>query len=308
MKEKVQLSSNKINTRIDAIGHFNGVDLFVKRDDLIDPMISGNKLYKLELNLQAAIRAEKSAVLTFGGAFSNHIAATASACEQVGLKSIGVIRGEASSATNPTLTFARQCGMELVFVSRADYALKEDPEWLRALSERMDRPFIIPEGGANRLGVEGARQMLNEQTSAYSHIVCAVGTGTTVAGLALNSEPDQTILGMVIHRHKEILSELGEQMPEVKEALIQVTAVESHFGGYAKWNTELVEHIQAMWTKFGLKLDPIYTGKAMLTTFKMIEDATIPSGSRVLFIHTGGLQGVSGFEERHGVTLHPVSA
>jgi 1-aminocyclopropane-1-carboxylate deaminase len=288
---------------IERLADVNGSSLYVKRDDLIDPMVSGNKLYKLKLNLEHASASGASTILTFGGAYSNHIAATAAYSDQMGFKSVGIIRGEPTDPLNPTLTFARSKGMHLHFVSRKAYALRSNEEYITRWQDEYKNALIIPEGGANRLGIEGASAMLNAETTSFTHIVCAVGTATTVAGLAMAATPSQRIIGMVIHRHEEIINDVIPLIPEKLEALQRICWHSAHFGGYAKWTPELISFIQGFYQKNHIRLDPIYTGKAMHETIALMGSNVIPTGSKVLFMHTGGLQGIEGFEARFGIKL-----
>ncbi|MCO4805907.1 MAG: 1-aminocyclopropane-1-carboxylate deaminase/D-cysteine desulfhydrase [Flavobacteriales bacterium] len=283
------------------------IELWIKRDDQINPLVSGNKLFKLIRNIEEALDKGKETILTFGGAYSNHIAATALYCKINGLKSIGVIRGEETLPLNPTLNMAVKNGMQLEYISRTAYRQKEDPSFLAALSEEHCAPFIIPEGGANWLGILGAKSILNEDTTSFDTIVCPVGTGTTMAGLMLSKEKNQKIVGINIHKHADVLNELIGIHTELKRLHAQDYRLENeyHLGGYAKWNPALIRFIQEFHRQTNIKLDPIYTGKAMAAVVDLIQAKTFTKGSKVLFIHTGGLQGINGFELRHNLKLFP---
>jgi len=292
------------NSPIQFLSTLSGVEIWVKRDDLHDPFVSGNKLFKLKYNLAQAIKEEKNCLLTFGGAFSNHIAATASFAYQSGLKSIGIIRGEATDELNPTLRFAASKGMELTFTSREAYRQKNDPAFLTELQREHPNAFIIPEGGANVLGIKGSEEILNEDTQSFDAIACAIGTGTTVAGLLKACTEHQKIIGIPIHKHSQIMDEVLELDPTLKDHWHHLMLEpDFHFGGYAKWNQALIEFIQTFYRDHGLKLDPIYTGKALFALIECIKNDKVKSGSKVLFVHTGGLQSVPGFEERFKLKL-----
>ena len=292
------------NSPIQFLSTLSGVEIWVKRDDLHDPFVSGNKLFKLKYNLAQAIKEEKNCLLTFGGAFSNHIAATASFAYQSGLKSIGIIRGEATDELNPTLRFAASKGMELTFTSREAYRQKNDPAFLTELQREHPNAFIIPEGGANLLGIKGSEEILNEDTQSFDAIACAIGTGTTVAGLLKACAEHQKIIGIPIHKHSQIMDEVLELDPSLKDHWHHLMLEpDFHFGGYAKWNQALIEFIQTFYRDHGLKLDPIYTGKALFALIECIKNDKVKSGSKVLFVHTGGLQSVPGFEERFKLKL-----
>jgi 1-aminocyclopropane-1-carboxylate deaminase len=283
------------------------IELWIKRDDQINPLVSGNKLFKLHRNVEAAQKQGKKAILTFGGAYSNHIAATALYCKFNGLKSIGIIRGEETLPLNPTLDMAAKNGMQLEYISRSDYRQKEEPSFLESLSEKHNAPFIIPEGGANWLGILGAKSILNEDTTGFDTIVCPVGTGTTMAGLILAKEKHQKIIGINIHKHADVLKDLIHSHTELASLNDQDYRLinEFHYGGYAKWNPALVEFIQHFYTQSGIKLDPIYTGKAMAAIIDLVHAKIFKKGAKILFIHTGGLQGINGFELRHNLKLFP---
>ncbi|MEZ4720570.1 MAG: pyridoxal-phosphate dependent enzyme [Flavobacteriales bacterium] len=297
------------NTRIDSIHlpelESTGVSLFIKRDDLIDGQVSGNKLYKLRLNIEQAKREGKDTILTFGGAYSNHIAATAKYCKEQGLNSIGIIRGERAEKLNPTLRLAEQNGMQLEFINRSNYRLKSDPEHLRQVSSRFNEPYVIPEGGANLLGIEGSKDILNDNCAQYDFIVSAMGTGTTFAGLVRGAKPNQKVIGIPIHKHEELIRDIINVDPTFEEISNERFKVLGgyHFGGYAKWTNELLAFIRAFHRNTSIKLDPIYTGKAMFACIDLIKTGHFSKGSKMLFIHTGGLQAIPGFEERFELRL-----
>ena len=292
------------NSPIQFLLTLHGVEVWVKRDDLIDPFVSGNKLYKLKYNLKQAIKEGKVSLLTFGGAFSNHIAATASFADQYGLKSIGFIRGEAVDGLNPTLRFAISKGMELKFISREAYRQKSDPTFLSELQLAHPNAFIVAEGGANVLGIKGSEEILSEKTQSFDAIACAIGTGTTVAGLLKACAEHQKIIGIPIHKHGHIMNDVVEMNPTLRAHLHHlILETNFHFGGYAMWNDALIEFTRTIYKDHGLRLDPIYTGKALYALIEYVKNNKLSEGSKVLFVHTGGLQGVPGFEERFNLEL-----
>lgn len=282
---------------------FEGLNIHIKRDDLIDDKISGNKLYKLYRNIEFAEQNRFKTIITFGGAFSNHIAATASICKKRKLSSIGIIRGEADSKTNPTLSFAESCGMELKFISREDYKCKSEPSFTSELKLLHPNSFIIPEGGANQLGIEGAMNILDARTSKYDYVVCAMGTGTTYAGLVKAAPNSQSVIGIPIHKHENLLNDIIELEEDFQLKPNDQILNGHHLGGYAKWTPELLQFIRSFFHKTTIKLDPIYTGKAMFAIDRLSNNDFFPKGSNVLFIHTGGIQGVAGFEDRFRLKL-----
>jgi len=286
----------------DLLLNDSGIRLLMKRDDLIHTHISGNKWRKLKYNLREAVGQNHHTLLTFGGAYSNHIAATAFACHKAGLSSIGIIRGE-DDPTNPTLQFARENGMQLEFVSREEYRRKNDDDFLDSLEERFGRFFLIPEGGANGLGVRGCAEILPEINEHFDVVCCAAGTGTTLAGLALSLKPYQQLLGFPALKGGDFLTDEVERLM-TKSRLRPPSTInhqlmtDYHFGGYAKTTPELLAFISCFTQRTGIPLDPVYTGKMMFGIYDLIGKGHFPQGTTILAIHTGGLQGWLGMRHR----------
>ncbi|MEX0362769.1 MAG: 1-aminocyclopropane-1-carboxylate deaminase/D-cysteine desulfhydrase, partial [Allomuricauda sp.] len=218
----------------------SGIDLYIKREDLIHPHISGNKFRKLKYNLVEAKRKGHSTLLTFGGAFSNHIAATACAGKEAGLKTIGVIRGEELEEgwqDNPTLKLASEHGMRLHFVSRSDYRTKRTDLFLDKLKMTFGDFYLLPEGGTNDLAIKGCEEILTEEDNRFEFICCAVGTGGTIAGLINSAQPHQNVLGFPALKGDFLTSEIQKLTDSEDWDLI----LNCHFGGYAKITAELAE-------------------------------------------------------------------
>tara|TARA_B110000285_G_scaffold232237_1_gene302840 strand:+ start:9638 stop:10570 length:933 start_codon:yes stop_codon:yes gene_type:complete len=288
-----------------------GISLFVKRDDLIHETISGNKWRKLRYNIESCFVKKKQGIVTFGGAYSNHLIATASACHKVGLKSIGIVRGnELNSESNETLKACSFLGMELVFVSREDYNLRIEKAYLEGLSIKHANYLIVPEGGANYLGMIGCQEILKEIEFKPDHIFVAQGTTTTSCGLAMGLNQDQKIHVVPALKGFDSLGEMenlyiqsGMDNEWIEQLLSNVEVhSEYHFGGYGKYDADLLIFIKEFYQNYDLKLDPIYTGKTMFALMKEIEDLSYNNKS-ILFVHTGGLQGVSSIEEKSGFEL-----
>lgn len=275
------------------------VELYVKREDLIHPYISGNKFRKLYYNLQKAKECAARYLVTFGGAFSNHILATAVAGKEQGFKTIGVIRGEElgvnlkkTLAENHTLKKAHGFGMEFRFVSRVQYKQKQEPTFLMELKEQFPNSYIIPEGGTNELAIKGCEEILTEtDLLKFTHIACAMGTGGTVSGIINRSKKEQRIKIFPALKGKWMTEEI-KNFKVNKENWCVVPHY--HFGGYAKVSDELVTFINTFYQQTGIPLDPIYTGKMMFGLLDMIEKGVLKTESKVLAIHTGGLQGIAG--------------
>jgi 1-aminocyclopropane-1-carboxylate deaminase len=296
-----QETGSPVQEVIDSELQDSGVQLLMKRDDLIHEHISGNKWRKLKYNLREAAEQNHHTLLTFGGAYSNHIAATAFAAQKAGLSSIGVIRGE-DDLTNPTLQFAREHGMQLYFVSREDYRKKNGDDFIDGLEEKFGRFFLIPEGGANGLGVRGCAEILAEIEEDFDIVCCAAGTGTTLAGLALTLKENQSLLGFPALKGGEFLN--GEVIRLVHESNLKHGTLnielitDYHFGGYAKLKPELLDFMNGFQDRTGIPLDPIYTGKMMFGVYDMVRKGNISAGTTVLAVHTGGLQGWKGMQHR----------
>lgn len=290
---------------IDHLRTFSGVELFVKRDDLIHPFVSGNKLYKLKFNVEDALKNGFNRILTFGGAYSNHIAATAAYCQQEGIQSIGIIRGEQTLPLNPTLAYATECNMRLEYIDRTAYRQKTDSDFLNELRHRFDQPYIIPEGGANLNGIKGAQEMLTDECAQFDVIALAMGTGTTFAGVVRGLLPHQRAVGFPIHKYGDIFDDvlnIDASLKSISKSNYHIEK-EYHFGGYAKTNSELLSFMNETYRETGLKTDPIYTSKALFGLVDIIKKGVFKQGSKILFLHTGGLQGIAGFEERHGIKI-----
>jgi len=264
------------------------VQLDVLRLDEVHPVVSGNKWYKLHFYLQEAIAQNVDTIATFGGAYSNHIVAAAYACNAVGLKSIGIIRGEEPATYSHTLLQAKAHGMQLHFVSRESYKQKE------ALQILYPTAYWINEGGYGEKGVAGAALILQQlsHVEEYTHITCAAGTGTTLAGIVSCALPHQTIIGIsALKGYLSLENEVKKWLPSSVLQQPFTIAHHFHFGGYARCNAALLKYMNDVWQAHHLPTDFVYTAKALYGTEMMIRQKIIPPGSRVLMVHTGGLQG-----------------
>jgi len=271
----------------------NGISVTIKREDLIHPFVSGNKFRKLKYNLLQAKAENKATLLTFGGAFSNHIAAVAFAGKEQGFKTIGIIRGDElfdKIDENPTLKFAWENGMVFEFVSREAYRNKTEISFLEKLQNKFGEFYLVPEGGTNELAVKGCEEILTADDAAFNYVCCAVGTGGTIAGLINNASPDQKILGFPALKGDFLNDEIRIFAQKDNWNLIS----DYHFGGYGKVNLELIEFINSFLEKTKVPLDPIYTGKMVFGVIDLIHKNYFPAHSKILLIHTGGLQGISG--------------
>ena len=271
----------------------NEITLHLKREDLIHPFVSGNKFRKLKYNLLKAKEEKKTKLLTFGGAFSNHIAAVAYAGKENKLETIGIIRGdelESQISENPTLQFAQDCGMQFEFVSREEYHNKTNDFFIENLKNRYGDFYLIPEGGANSLAVKGCEEILTEKDSQFSHICCSIGTGGTISGLINSAHLDQKIIGFPSLKGDFLSDDIRKFAENSNWDLV----ADYHFGGYGKINEELVRFINDFYHQTKIPLDPIYTGKMMFGIVDLIQKGYFPNGAKIMAIHTGGLQGIKG--------------
>jgi 1-aminocyclopropane-1-carboxylate deaminase len=273
-----------------AEGKAQGISVHLKREDLIHPVISGNKWRKLKYNFAEARGAGLDTILTFGGAWSNHIHACAAAGSAFGIKTIGMIRGEPTEPLNPSLADAQNAGMHVKFLSRSDYAKKSDPEFIHQLRKELGAFYLIPEGGANEYGIAGCSEIVDEIASGFDFICTPVGTGTTLVGLTRKLLPHQKSIGFSSFRKANHLVQETTRMEIISQF---------HFGGFAKITGELEEFMLRFLSSYGILLDPVYTAKMMYGVLQMISEGYFPKQSRIILLHTGGLQGLRGFPDLH---------
>lgn len=300
MNFEKSIFNNKLPTKNDFVWYFpkKNIEVYLKREDLIHPFVSGNKFRKLKYNLKFAFEKGFKEVITFGGAFSNHISASAYACKLLNLNCLGIIRGEElkslgkeNFASNPTLQFAHQCGMKFKFVSRKAYRDKEklQLEW----ASKFPHSYFVPEGGTNQWAVKGCQEMLSEEDKKFNYIAVSCGTGGTLAGLIEASENTQKILGFSALKGDFLQHEIQQLSAKRNWELI----TDYHFGGYAKVSDELVIWMNNFYHETRIRLDPIYTAKMMFGLEDLIKRDYFSKNTRILAIHTGGLQGVKGMNE-----------
>lgn len=268
------------------------IELVVARLDQLHPVISGNKLFKLHFFLERALASIHKTVITFGGAWSNHLLATAYACNRTGLKSIGIIRGEKPAVLSNTLKSCEAYGMRLEFISRSDYKDKDQTSFINRLFSAFDEAIIIPEGGYQPLGAKGASLIMDLlSTLNATHICTATGTGTTLAGLIQNKQQNETIIGVPVLKdmkdiHQRILF-LNGKVNNNDFILFD----EYHFGGYAKKTAALLHFMNELYREHQLPTDFVYTAKMMYAIIDKIQAGYFPEGSKIVCLHTGGLQG-----------------
>ncbi len=302
----------KLPSPVEEIAHDflknQGIKLYIKRDDLIHPTISGNKWRKLKYNITAFQQSAKPQLLTYGGAFSNHIYATAAAGQLYNIKTIGIIRGEKNTPLSNTLDFAEKQGMRLHFVSRS--AFSDKPSLQAGLQNLFGDFYELPEGGANAFAIQGCCEIVEEVhkqlDSSPDYWCVACGTGGTLAGIIAASEPHQNVLGFSVLKSYNWDNALETLLGTFQETYFQADKyfntnknwsinTDYHFGGYAKWQPELIHSINQFKESYGIALDPIYTGKLFYGIFDLLKKGYFKKGSTIVALHTGGLQGIEGF-------------
>tara|TARA_B100000768_G_scaffold178452_1_gene194262 strand:- start:416 stop:1330 length:915 start_codon:yes stop_codon:yes gene_type:complete len=282
--------NNSKNEKLPFI-NVDDIQLYLKREDKIHDIISGNKYRKLKYNLINAKDLGFKGILTFGGAYSNHIPAVAYAAKKHNLQSIGLIRGEElhnKYLNNPTLKYSSDLGMKFEFLSRDVYKSRNDENYLSELKKINKDFYLIPEGGTNKFGVLGCQEILTKDDEVFDYICCSVGTGGTLSGLVNSSLDRQKIIGFSSINKKYLLNDISKFVTNKNWLLID----NFQFGGYGKVNKELIEFMNDFKLKYDILLDPVYTSKLVYGVFKMIKDSYFKPKSKVLIIHTGGYQGI----------------
>ncbi|WP_394172772.1 1-aminocyclopropane-1-carboxylate deaminase/D-cysteine desulfhydrase [Thalassotalea litorea] len=277
------------------------VNVWVKRDDLIHPIISGNKWRKLSANLKACKNQGATQIVSFGGAFSNHIHALAFAGQQLGLQTVGVIRGEPEYANNFTLSWARHWGMQLKFVDRNTYRLREQAEFLQQLQQQFPNARIIPEGGSNTLALNGVGEIISElkRQTDFDFLLCPVGSGGTIAGLINAADKQHKVFGISVlkqdgYLEKQIQKLLGDATISSQWQLFN----QYHCGGYGKFKDIDLQQMLEIQNALNIPLEPMYSGKLFIAFFDMLKRDCFPKGSDIVLLHTGGLQGLGGMAQR----------
>jgi 1-aminocyclopropane-1-carboxylate deaminase len=275
--------------RIEQFTGIAGETLSILRLDLPDPLSGGNKSFKLKYNLVEMNRLGHSRLLTFGGAFSNHIAAVANAGRKNNFETIGIIRGdELRQDSNAVLKYATECGMKLIFVSREEYRKRNDAEFIEELLKQYGSAYLLPEGGSNEFAVKGCREILSGETELFDTIICPVGTGATLAGIIAAAKPSQEIIGIAVLEGKDYLEKEVSILLQNENVVAKWKIVHDFtFGGYARSSSELESFVNEMKIKQDLPLDLIYSGKALFAINEM-KKGNVLRGKHLLFVHTGG--------------------
>lgn len=279
----------------DALLEKAGIRLLIKREDLNNPEVSGNKWWKLKHNLFRAHELGHHTLLTFGGAYSNHLYALAAAAHALKVKSIGIVRGEQTLPLNRTLDFATRKGMKLHYLSREQYREKSDEKILTEMRNRFGEFYLIPEGGTNEEAIKGCFELGEKlmREIQFDTLCLAVGTGGTLAGVVQALQPNQEVIGVSVLKDGRFLAdEVRKWLPERVPGRWRIET-RFDFGGYAKTTPELMNFLKRQQSSHQLPLDQVYTAKALFAVYSMIEKGKFRRGSTVLMLHTGGLQGAA---------------
>ena len=272
------------------------IRLFIKREDLIHRIVSGNKWRKLKYNFEHVVNNKIDTILSFGGAYSNHLHALSWLANLRNIKSIGIVRGDASYRNNPTLSFCVKNKMDLHFLSRKLYReSKFDNEVINKLKKKHEKIFIIPEGGFNNFGIKGCREIMNEVDENFDTICCSIGSGCTAVGLIQTLKDHQNFLGFSSFKNSKLLEDVISKNTSSK--INWKINCDYKFGGFGKANSDLIKFIDSFAQLYKIELDPVYTSKLFFGLFDMISKKKIKKESRILVIHTGGLQGLQGINK-----------
>jgi len=302
----METENNLFNSKTAVNQHFKshpdaGIVIDIKREDLLHGQVSGNKLRKLKYNLLEVFCQKEKTVLSYGGAYSNHIAATAAACHFLGLKSIGIIRGEELAGNlehtltqNQTLRTAYSYGMQLHFVSREAYKTKNTAGFQESMQDRFGTFYQIPEGGTNALAILGTQEILTAADRVNYDVICVSGgTGGTAAGIINSAAAHQKVIVFSALKGGFLREEILKYTTRTDFMVVG----EDHFGGYARSTDVLIDYMNVRFRESGIPLDPIYTGKMMYGIEQMIREGAVNAKTRILAIHTGGLQGIPGYNQ-----------
>ena len=275
--------------------------LSILRLDQIHPTVSGNKWFKLKYNLRQARTEQHHTLLTVGGAYSNHLYATAAAGRAYGFGTVGVVRGEAHATLNPTLQFCQDQGMQLHYVSREAFRHRDKADFRKALQQEFGRFYFLPEGGSNALAVRGCTEIISTASS-FDYVACCVGTGGTLAGIVTSTKGNTRVLGFSALKEGTFLADEVDRLTRAHNGGVYDhyrLIHDYHFGGYARVTPVLIDFINAFYRTTGIPLEPIYTGKMLYGLYDQIKQGAFPKESHILVVHSGGLVGIAGFNQRY---------
>jgi len=285
-----------------------GIQVLIKRDDLIHPIISGNKWRKLKYNIDNVKEHQLKGIVSFGGSYSNHIHAVSFACKINKLNSVGIIRGEEEYANNATLSQAQKWGMKLEFINRKSYKERNNPVFLQQLQNRYPDYYIVPEGGSNELAIRGVKEVCHElkHQTKFDTLITPVGSAGTMSGLILGDNEEHNIIGIAVLKQAEYLNTTIKSFLSTNDHNFTNWKLlsEFHCGGYAKFSQENLADIVAFSKVTGIPFEPIYSGKMVLALLTLVKQGYFAKGHRIVLLHTGGLQGLAGLAEQKRVNLN----
>jgi 1-aminocyclopropane-1-carboxylate deaminase len=267
----------------------NNYDCKILRLDKMNVLYGGNKYFKLKKNIHQFYSKNYKSIISFGGAYSNHIYSLAAIGEELGIKTIGFIRGLQLDNLTSTLLFAKKCGMQLIPLSRGEYSLKNQDIFLERLRQEYPDSLIVPEGGSNILGIEGCKEIVEHISRDFNYIVLACGTGSTLAGIVSMLKPHQKAIGISVLKGEDSLTNFVLEHNPGRERSFQIL-FDYHFGGYAKKNNQLFKFVKEFYKTNNIPIDIVYTAKAMAGMCDLLEKNYFEPNSKILFVHTGGLQ------------------
>jgi 1-aminocyclopropane-1-carboxylate deaminase len=311
----MEIDINTENSQEAFLFAYGGCDLWLKRDDLIHPEISGNKWRKLKYHLQDFYRGNYQQILSFGGAYSNHLTALAALGKMANIPTMALVRGE-EAGDSPSLKYCTQQGMHWEAISRKDYRLKEDPEFLESLSLWTPGLYLLPEGGKGASAVKGCKEIIDELKQEYTAVAVAAGTGTTAAGLISHPQAPEIWVYAALKGGDFLKPAIGQALHEYHQRYLKTPVsrdllkrklrlrTEYHGGGFGKVSPELIRFMNDIYAKYSIKLDPIYTAKLLFGLLKDIDAGKFEPGSRILILHSGGLQGIVGMNQKLAAKGH----
>lgn len=292
--------SKSITQKVTLPNSSSSIEVYLQREDLIHPFVNGNKYYKLKYNLKKAKEENLDTLLTFGGAYSNHIYAVSAAAKLYGFKSIGIIRGEEYEPLNPTLQFAVNNGMKLYYLDRKTYRKRTDQDFRKEIAKQFGDVYIIPEGGTNELALKGTAEILDNIEVDFDYLCSPVGSGGTLAGLIAGLNGKKNIIGFSALKGGEYLTETIRSLLPLTIRQCDNWTINSdyHLGGFVKINKKLIEFMDWFLAENDILLEPLYTGKMMYGINDLISKNYFTKGSGIVAVHTGGLQGLEGMKPK----------
>lgn len=284
-----------------SFGQYPDTKILIKRDDLIHPLVSGNKWRKLKYNIKFAQDHGFEGILSFGGAFSNHLYALAAASKLAGIRCKAMVRGDGFDKRNHTLKFLKDQGVDISFVDRSSYRKKTEKDFLASLQKQYPDFYIVPEGGSNQLAIQGVTELMDEvyvnNDLGRLLVICGVGSGSTITGIVKGLKEGDRALGVLAVNDNSLPGKIKAELTELENQQLSLD-LGAHLGGFGKTNDALIKFINDFYSVTKIPLEPLYTGKVLYRLHALLEEERLTSFDNILVIHTGGLQGNKGFNYR----------